>query len=138
MTELKLSSRLAQIVVYSHIALFAYGFIIVQFGTFDGTDAIQLILMGSPLLALVGLAAFNLVMRLPPNDDTHVANPIKVQMSMIVTSIFIVGLFAAYTVPMLDTTITKASIKFWVGAIETGLGGYIGVVKDTFFAPRKP
>jgi len=137
MTELKLKTRLAQIVVYSHVGLFIYAFIIAQFGTFEGEDAAQLFLMGSPLLALVAIAAFRAVMGFPVNDATQLANSTKVQMSITVTVAFVVLLFVAYTITMLDTTISVPSIKFAVGIIETALGGYIGIVKDVFFSPEE-
>jgi hypothetical protein len=136
-TELKLARTLAQVVVYGHVLLFIYGFFIWQFGTLDGSEAAQLILMGSPLLALVATAAFDFVMRGQVGDDSPTADPTKVQMALVVTGGFVAMLFVAYTITLFNTSITAPTIKLLVGSIETGFGAYIGIVKDTFFPSKK-
>jgi hypothetical protein len=137
MTELRLARILAMIVVYGHILLFVYGFVIWQFGTLEGTETIQLILMGSPLLALVAVAAFDFVMHAQVSDSSPLADSIKTQMAIVVTGGFLAMLFFAYTITLFNTQITASAIKLLVGSVETAFGAYIGIIKDTFFPSRQ-
>ena len=56
MTKLALAKRIASIVVYGHILLFAFGLIVMLVGPYDKEDTAQMLLMGSPLLAMVALS----------------------------------------------------------------------------------
>lgn len=136
MTELALANRLARIVVYGHILLFVLGFAISFWGTVEAQDARQLILIGSPLLALVSTAAFEYIMRMPAIDNSALVNPGRSQMATVVTSVFVLLLFVAYSTAMFHTPLSADEIKFSVAAIETALGAYIGTVRDVFFPKR--
>ena len=59
MTKLQLAKRIASIVVYGHILLFAFGLVIMLISPYDRADTAQMILMGSPLLAMVGISAID-------------------------------------------------------------------------------
>jgi hypothetical protein len=137
MTKLSLSKRIAAIVVYGHIALFAFGLIVMLVSPYNKADTAQMILMGSPLLAMVGLSAYRFVANLPSKDETNEADKAWVSMSTNTTAAFIIALFATYAVAAMNTTISVTTLKFIVGAIETALGGYLGVTRDTLFPEKE-
>jgi hypothetical protein len=133
MTKLALAKRIASIVVYGHLLLFAFGLVIMLISPYNTVDTAQMILMGSPLLAMVGLSAFRFMANLSGVDKTLPADEVWARMSTIMTAAFIAALFFTYAVAALDTSISVATLKFIVGAIETVLGGYLGIIKDTMF-----
>jgi hypothetical protein len=137
MTKLSLSKRIAAIVVYGHMALFAFGLIVMLLSPYSKTDTAQMILMGSPLLAMVGLSAYRFVSSLPPKDETGPADKTWVSMSTNTTAAFIIALFAVYAVAAMNTAISVTTLKFMVGAIETALGGYLGITRDTLFPEKE-
>ncbi|MET4358339.1 hypothetical protein ABIC08_008316 [Bradyrhizobium sp. RT9b] len=136
MTKLQLAKRVAAIVVYGHVALFAFGLIVMLVGPYNTADTAQMILMGSPLLAMVGLSAYRFMGNLPDKDTSPPADSAWCLMSTVTTSAFIVALFAVYTLAALNTSISSTVLKFLVGAIETVLGGYLGVNKDLMFPDK--
>src|SRR5882757_6337500 len=118
MTKLDLAKRIAAIVVYGHLALFAFGLTVMLIGPYNTADTAQMILMGSPLLAMVGLSAYRFMANLPDDDNTAPADRAWVRMSTITTTAFIVALFITYGVAALNTTISVNILKFIVGTIE--------------------
>jgi|SRR5215510_5221711 len=133
MTKLSLAKRIASIVVYGHILVFAFGLVVMLIGPYNTSDTAQMILMGSPLLAMVGLSAYRFMANLPNKDETPPADEAWVRMSTITTAAFILALFATYGVAAFDTAISVTVLKFIVGAIETVLGAYLGVNRDVLF-----
>jgi hypothetical protein len=133
MTRLSLAKRIASIVVYGHIALFGFGLMVMLASPYSKSDTAQMMLMGSPLLAMVGLSAYRFMANLPSQDETARADEAWVNMSTIASSAFIIALFVAYGVAALNTSISITILKFIVGAIETVLGGYLGVSRDVLF-----
>lgn len=139
MSELQLSRRLAEIIVYGHGLLFFYALCIWQFGHLEGADVLQMVLTGSPLLALIGISAFRHVMAGNRADTTPPTDRTQRQMSQIACAAFIVALALVYTgglrrVPLL----TSDTLQILVGAIETTLGAYLGIIKDKFFVRATP
>ncbi|ESZ37555.1 hypothetical protein [Mesorhizobium sp. L2C067A000] len=133
MTKLKLAKRVASIVVYGHVLLFLYGLVVMLVSGYDRQDTFQMILMGSPLLAMVALAAYRFMADLPPQDASGPVDPAWSTMSTTVTLAFLLALFATYSMAMFNTSIQSSVLKFITGAIETALGGYLGVNRDTLF-----
>lgn len=136
MTELALSRRLAMILVLGHIALFFFGLLVAAFGRLQLTDSVQMILMGSPLLAVVALSGFGLIigtMRIPA-DDPAVDASVSMFLQFIV-SCFIFALFIVYSMGLFRTEhiLNADGIKVLVGLVETVLGGYIASIKDKLF-----
>ena len=74
MTRLALAKRIAAIVVYGHIVLFAFGLLVMLASPYNKSDTAQMILMGSPLLAMVGLSAYRFMANLPGKDETSVVD----------------------------------------------------------------
>lgn len=133
MTQLALSKRIASIVIYGHVFLFMFGLIVMLVGPYDKIDTLQMILMGSPLLAAIGLSAFIWMSKLPANDQSAEADPAWARLCTVVSSIFILALFAAYATAAFNHNMDISILKIVVGAIETVLGTYMGVIRDTLF-----
>jgi len=132
-TKLQLAKRIASIVVYGHILLFAFGLVIMLISPYDRADTAQMILMGSPLLAMVGISAYRFMANLPDADNTPKVDRAWERMSTSTTVIFILALFATYATAAFNTALPINSLKFIVGAIETILGGYLGINRDVMF-----
>src|SRR5262249_39220076 len=113
--------------------LFGFGLVVMLKSPFDKSDTAQMILMGSPLLALVGLAAYRFMANLPAIDSTPQVDPAWSNMSTITTLAFLAALFTTYSMAAVDTNLTADILKFIVGSIETALGGYLGINRDTLF-----
>jgi len=133
MTKLALAKRIASIVVYGHIFLFGFGLIVMLISRYNKNDTAQMILMGSPLLALVGMSAYRFMSNIPSIDESNVADKDWVLMCAIMTVSFIIALFIVYSVAAINTSISVNILKFIVGAIETVLGAYLGVNRDALF-----
>lgn len=140
MTQLRLSRRLATILVLGHILLFFYGLIVAAIGRLELTDSVQMILMGSPLLAVVALSGFgHIVGRLTiPPDDPPVDGSVSGLLQFVTLS-FIGALFIVYSMGLFRTEnlLSADGIKILVGSVETVLGGYIALIKDKLFIEKK-
>ena len=136
MTIHALARRLAMIMVYGHIALFLFGLMVVAFGRLELSDSVQMILMGSPLLAVVALSGLDKIIGTMtiPQDDPAV-DPSVSRFLQFVTSIFIVALFVVYCMALFRTEsiLSADGIKILVGVVETVLGGYVAKIKDRLF-----
>jgi hypothetical protein len=137
-TELDLSRRLAEILVYGHGLLLVYAVVVWYVGHLEGTDIVQMLLTGTPIMAMAAVAAFTHVMYPPAQDLSPPAEATQARMSQAVTVAFLVLLFVAYTAGWARTPIQSDYLKLVVGAIETGLGGYIGIIRDKFFVNGSP
>jgi hypothetical protein len=73
-TKLALAKRIAAIVIYGHIALFLFGLVVMLISPYNTTDTAQMILIGSPLLAMVALSAYRFMGDLPAIDDSVIAD----------------------------------------------------------------
>jgi hypothetical protein len=113
--------------------LFSFGLIVMLVGPYNTADTAQMILMGSPLLAMVGFSAYRFMSSLPDNDNTSAVDSAWARMSTITTTTFIAALFVTYATAALNTSVSVNVLKFIVGAIETILGGYLGVNRDAMF-----
>jgi hypothetical protein len=134
MTNLQLAKRVAQIVVYGHILLFLYGLVVLLVGPLGFNNIAQMILMGSPLLALVGISAARFMSSLRGVPDiSGPADPDWARMAQLTTLAFLVALFATYSCGAFQSSFSPDVLKFVVGAIETVLGGYLGVNRDALF-----
>lgn len=136
MSKLQLAKRIASLVVYGHILLFVYGLIVMLISGYNRLDTFQMILMGSPLLALVGTSAYRFMAALPDADTTGPTDPSWVRMSTFTTVIFLAALFATYTAAMFNTEVEISILKIIVGSIETVLGIYLGINRDTLFPDK--
>jgi membrane-associated HD superfamily phosphohydrolase len=135
-TKLQLAKRVASLVVYGHVILFIYGLIVMLASGYDRVDTFQMILMGSPLLAMVALSAFRFMANLPDNDESGKADPAWVTMSTAVTGAFLLALFATFSMAMFNTALEISILKIIVGTIETALGSYLGINRDTLFPDK--
>jgi hypothetical protein len=135
-SKLQLAKRIASLVVYGHVLLFVYGLMVMLVSGYDRVDTFQMILMGSPLLAVIALSAFRFMAALPTNDTSETADQSWVAMSTIVTALFLFALFATYSMAMFNTSADSSTLKIIVGAIETVFGGYLGVNRDTLFPDK--
>ncbi len=135
MTELQLSRRLAEILVYGHIVLILLAIVVAIFGHLEGLDVLQMVLTGTPVLAVSATTAFAHVIRGGSVEDhTKPAERTQRQMSQVVCYVLL-GLIAL--VYLGGTWRGLAEQKEWLkvaaGVIETGLGAYVAVVRDYFF-----
>lgn len=124
------------ILVFGHVALFFFGLIVAGLGRLQLTDSVQMILMGSPLLAVVALSGFKHTMgRMHiPDGDTPVDASISFFYQCIAAS-FLIALFIVYSMGLFRTEniLSADGIKILVGSVETVLGGYIASIKDKLF-----
>ena len=136
MTELRLSRQIAQIIVYGHVSLFIYGLVLIPLLThLPLTDVAHMVLMGSPILALVATSAFKWVIANPQVDDESEAiDSVKVTMMRFVTLAFILSLFFIYSLALFRVPgMGPDTLKTTVGVVETVLGVYLGIIKDALF-----
>lgn len=141
MTRTLLSRRLTFILVFGHISLFFFGLLVAAFGRLELTDSVQMILMGSPLLAVVALSGFTQMLGAMaiPADDPLVDSSVS-KFVQLVSATFIVALFIVYSMGLFRTenVLSADGIKILVGSVETVLGGYISTIKDKLFVSQLP
>lgn len=147
MTLLKHSRRVAIHLTLGHFLIFAYGIIIVVFGLDgfsaggDRSDMAQILLMCAPL-AMVSLAAFRRVSEgvtdadTPGPDNPPVAAEIATLQMRVIWG-FLLMLFALYSLTLFSGVASDPStIKLVIGTLETALGGYLMVIRETLFPDR--
>jgi len=88
------------------------------------------------VLAIVAFAGFSFIVRNSAVQDTSAKlhDQTAAKLVTFVVIVFLASLFFVYSLALFDTTSTSIDgIKISVGAIETALGGYIGIIKDKLF-----
>lgn len=140
MNENGLARRLAFILVGGHIILFLFGLIVAVFGRLTITDSIQMILMGSPLLAVVAVSAFSHILqgRAIQDNGPDVDRGVSIFLQIVVFA-FLGALFIIYAMGLFETGnfANADTIKILVGSVETVLGGYIALIKDKIFVAER-
>lgn len=140
MTRLGFARLAGTVLVVGHVSLFFYGFVVAIFGNYFVSDVAQMVLMGSPVLALTAVAGFRYMFGVLDEIDVP-GNPIHrgtVILGVGVIFIFLASLFVAYTAALFEITGLNAdAVKLAIGIIETALGGYLGVIRETLFPEIK-
>lgn len=130
----------AVVVIFGHLFVFVVGLSIGVFALLSGVDAIQTILMASPVLSATALAAFSYILAEANDERIH-----KIRANRKVS-----GVFAAVTIVFpvfLLSGILVLFFIFWVqidgfgseqlkislGALETFFGVYLGAISRTLF-----
>ena len=140
MTELQLRNRVALIVIVGHVAVFAFGlFGLGLFGPLFGSDALQTILMATPILAVIGAAAMKWLAadrRDDPHDEpvdptfAFVAQFLPVALICFIFLLFIATYFQA-------RGLGPEQLRIYIGYIETFFGVYIGGISDRLFGQKR-
>ena len=131
MTKHRLSRILAILLVGGHLVLFAYAFVILFYGRLEFIDIVQVILTGTPLLAL-SIAAFATVNAGAPGP-MEPAEPTAVFLN-ISFSVVLLGILAfLYTQLMFTAGMSKDVVTASVGLVETGFGAMATIMRNAFF-----
>lgn len=131
MTERDLSRILAIILVVGHVGLFAYAFIILsQGGRADVLGTMQMVLMGTPLLA-IAVAAFTAVNN--HKGSTEPAEATQIFLNIFVCVALIVVMTFFYTQLLFANGMDTEVVKVAVGVVETAFGGFMAVLRKRLF-----
>jgi len=136
MTKLSFARRIASILVIGHLLLFIYGLIVAGLGRLFASDVAQMVLMGTPLLALISISGFQYVVANMEVIDNSEKLPDSTGPNLIifVCILFLLSLFFVYSLALFDySNISVDILKISVGVIETALGGYLAIIKDNIF-----
>lgn len=131
MTEKTLSQILAVILVVGHIGLFAYAFVIlINHGRGDLLDTVQLVLTGTPLLA-VAVAAFQAING--HAGGTTPAEAVQVFLDIFVAVALVAVIAYFYTQLLYANGLGSEMVKVAVGTVETAFGAFVAVLRKKFF-----
>ncbi len=117
---------------------FFYGLVVAALGRLELTDSIQMILLGSPLFAVVVLSDFSLIIgNLVVAPDGRLVNNSTARFLQTVVYAFIVALFIIYSKGLFRTerVLSPDRVKILTGSVETVLGRYIAAIRDRLFVP---
>ena len=131
MTEKALSRILAVILVVGHVGLFAYAFIILaRGGRADALDTLQIVLTGTPLLA-IAVAAFQTINAHGGSSTTAEGTQIFLNIFVCVALIAVMAYF--YTELSFYDGLNTEVVKVAVGVIETAFGAFMAVIRKRLF-----
>lgn len=135
MYESSVRNLVAVIVIFGHLLVFGIGLSLGIFRVLVGTDAIQILLMASPVLATTALAALTHI--LATGTDRRRGKKTIFIFSLFAISIptilifVILGLFFAFYAQIDGFGSTE--LKIAVGAVETTFGAFLGAVSTRLF-----
>jgi len=125
----------AVIILGGHFLVFLCGLLLGVFGPLLGTDAVQTVLMASPVLGVTATAALMFALR----GEVDIARGQKVTGLFAFVTIFfpsalILCIFIVfYAVYVQLTGFGPEQMKIALGAIETFFGVFLGAISDTLF-----
>ena len=136
MTELSLARYLGLTIIFSHFAIFVFAFFVAIAGRLEPIDILQMVLMGSPLLAALAIGAFSQIIAAGTTlrDETlglHWTMPLT---CFAVVIAFIACLFWLYYQALVDrSTFSADLLKVLAGALETFFGVFLGLINRIVF-----
>lgn len=123
----------AVLIVVGHIAVFSYGLYLAILGVLPGEDGIETVLMVSPLLAGVALAAFTYVINLNPSSRKTVGAAFVFLVFFVPCASAAIMLFTLFAVHQQWDGFGVHQLKIVIGSTETALGGFLGVISRKLF-----
>ena len=135
MRRSQIRTTVAVIVLAGHFLVFLVGLLLGVFGPLGGADAVQTLLMASPILGVTATSALRFALR----DEPQVADTKKVSgLFAFVTIFFPFSLIACIAV-VFAAVYKEVSgfgpdqMKIALGGIETFFGVFLGAISDTLF-----
>ncbi|MGC9419956.1 MAG: hypothetical protein ACP5EN_13395 [Rhodovulum sp.] len=136
LTEAAFARLIAAVLVVGHVLLFLFGLIVAVSGYLDFMDIAQLGLMASPMLMATAVPAFEFVARgitdHGSDDDPKVVRSAAYLILFVILA-FLAALFILYGYGLARAGLSPDQIKIGVGAVETALGGYLGIIRRRLF-----
>jgi hypothetical protein len=135
----QIRALVALIILVGHFVVFLAGLLLGVFGPLTGTDAAQIVLMASPVLAVTATAALMWILR----GETEIVKGLKVTIPFAVITIFfpialllciLLIFFANYRQV---TGFGPEQLKISLGGIETFFGVYLGAISDKLFGTMR-
>jgi hypothetical protein len=138
MTQRGVRTTVALVVLGGHFVVFAFGlFALGLIGPLFGSDALQTVLMATPVLGVIAIAALKYILA----NETDASEGEQVGKAFAAVVIFfptalilcILVLFVAayYQVNHFG----PEQLKIYIGFIETFFGIYVGAISDHLFGP---
>jgi heme/copper-type cytochrome/quinol oxidase subunit 2 len=134
-------SAVAVIVIFGHLGVFVVALALGTFSILRGFDALQTLLMASPILAVVALAAFTFIIDSQnEKDDTSRVSTLYAILC-IVFPIILIGLILTlfYLFYLQLDGFGPEQLKVTLGGIETFFGVFLGAISKALFgtSPQK-
>jgi len=128
-------------VIFGHLAVFAVALSLGIFSLLQGVDALQTLLMASPILAVIALTAFTYILDNQESvaDDSKVSGLFAV-LCIAFPLILICAILALFYFFYLQLNkFGPDQLKIALGGVETFFGVFIGSISKTLFgAPVNP
>jgi len=128
----------ALVILAGHFLVFLFGLLLGVFGPLIGADALQTVLMASPVLGVTATAALMFALR----EEAGVAKGTRVSGLFAIVSIFfpsalIICVFLIFLALYKQVAgFGPEQMKIALGGIETFFGVFLGVISDTLFGAR--
>lgn len=138
MTQRGVRTMVALIVLGGHFVVFAFGlFALGLVGPLFGSDALQTVLMATPVLGVIAIAALKYVLASETNTkegqsvSAAFAAVVIFFPSALIACILVLFIAAYYQVNHFG----PEQLKIYIGFIETFFGIYVGAISDHLFGP---
>lgn len=125
---------MALIVIFGHILVFIAGLALGVFRLMSGTDALQTVLMASPILASTALAGMSHILNRKAGYQTSSEDPFSIVLCLILPTILIAIILAVFILFYVQVDgFGPEQLKITLGAIETTLGAFLGAISKKLF-----
>jgi hypothetical protein len=131
----QIRTTVAVIILAGHFSVFLVGLLLGVFGPLGGTDAVQTLLMASPVLGVTATSALRFALR----DEPQIADTKKVSGLFAFVTIFFPFALIACIAVVFAAVYKEVSgfgpdqMKITLGGIETFFGVFLGAISDTLF-----
>lgn len=142
MTQGAIRNLVAALILGGHLSIFICALLLGLVGPLKGTDLVQVVLIGSPILCVTAGAALRFV--LEGHSDVWKGSSVTATFASVV--ILIPSALIASVLVMFYAIFKQINgfgpneLKVGLGAIETFFGIFIGMISDKLFGttPRRP
>ncbi|MBW9070630.1 hypothetical protein [Agrobacterium pusense] len=135
MTKRQLTGWVAAIIVFGHFFVFMIGLLVGVFGLMSGVDALQTVLMASPVLASTAIAAFSHILARKARAGLTIAEDDMVVLFCFAIPVMLIlslcGIFWLFYLQI--DGFGPDQLKITLGALETVFGAFLGAISKRLF-----
>lgn len=130
-----LRSVVSTIVIFGHLAVFLAGMALGIFSLLNRNDALQTVLMASPILAVIALAAFANIMENSSVSKDNISVKLMYSVVCIVFPTVLIAIILAlfYIFYLQLDGFGPDQLKITLGGVETFFGVFIGAISKSLF-----
>ncbi|MBD8662702.1 hypothetical protein IFT59_05500 [Rhizobium sp. CFBP 8752] len=140
MRKAVLTGSVALVIIFGHLGVFFTGLLVGVFRLMIGSDALQTLLMASPVLASTAVAALtHMLTKDAQSADRANEDPFVVVLCLSIPLLLLSAIFLIFILFYWQVDgFGPDQLKLTLGALESAFGAFLGAISKKLFGGGKP